>query len=181
MFSTVRKHLTYANVMATTAVFLALGGISYAAVRLPAKSVGARQLKRNAVTSPKVKNGSLFSSDFRAGQLPAGAKGATGDTGPRGPEGPPGIDDDIRVVGSSASDPSDSKFAHAECPDGTVVLGGGYVVNVTSTADKPSIVVSENDDQGTRAFPDGGGWIAQAYETTPVAVDWSLEVDAICG
>jgi hypothetical protein len=41
---------TYANVTATIALFVALGGASYAAVELPAHSVGARQLRRGAVT-----------------------------------------------------------------------------------------------------------------------------------
>jgi hypothetical protein len=36
--------LTYANVVATLAVFIALGGASYAASQLPANSVGTRQL-----------------------------------------------------------------------------------------------------------------------------------------
>jgi len=41
--------LSYANVVATLALFVALGGVSYAAVVLPAHSVGARQLKAGAV------------------------------------------------------------------------------------------------------------------------------------
>jgi hypothetical protein len=45
----VRKQLTYANVMATIAVFIALGGGAYA-LSLPKNSVGPRQLKTNAVT-----------------------------------------------------------------------------------------------------------------------------------
>ena len=37
--------LTYANVVATLALFIAVGGASYAAVALPANSVGARQVR----------------------------------------------------------------------------------------------------------------------------------------
>lgn len=37
----IRGKLTYANVMATIAVFIALGGASYAAIKLPKNSVGA--------------------------------------------------------------------------------------------------------------------------------------------
>jgi hypothetical protein len=48
-----RKHvtdrLTYANVVATLALFIALGGASYAAVVLPANSVGPKQLRSGAV------------------------------------------------------------------------------------------------------------------------------------
>lgn len=79
--------------MATVAMFVALGGASYAATRLPKNSVGPKQIAKNAVRSPKVKDGSLLSKDFKAGQLPAGARGATGakgEAGPRGAAGPQG-------------------------------------------------------------------------------------------
>ena len=49
MLARTLSRLTYADVMATIAVFLALGGGAYAALRLPRNSVGARQIKANAV------------------------------------------------------------------------------------------------------------------------------------
>src|SRR4051794_14881869 len=58
-----RKHLTYANVMATVAVFMAIGGVSWAAATLPANSVGTPQLKKNAVTAAKIKKGHVTGSD----------------------------------------------------------------------------------------------------------------------
>jgi hypothetical protein len=74
-----RRKLTYANVMATLAVFVALGGASYAALKLPKNSVGTKQLKKNAVTTKKiksssvngakVKNASLSGADIRDGSL----------------------------------------------------------------------------------------------------------------
>lgn len=80
----------YANVTATMALIVALGGTSYAAIALPANSVGRKQLKTgavtnselraNAVTSAKVKNGSLRAKDFAAGQLPTGQAGSPGAT-----------------------------------------------------------------------------------------------------
>jgi Collagen triple helix repeat (20 copies) len=76
------------------ALCIALTGTAYAAT-LPRNSVGGPQLKRNAVTSPKVKKFSLLASDFRPGQLPAGPAGPMGPagaTGPRGPEGPRGLE-----------------------------------------------------------------------------------------
>ncbi len=88
----------YANVTSTMALVVALGGTSYAAITLPANSVGSKQIKKNgvassdirsnAVTSPKVKDGSLLAKDFKAGQLPAGPRGATGPAGPAGAVGP---------------------------------------------------------------------------------------------
>jgi hypothetical protein len=94
MLGKLRPHLSYANVIATLALFLALGGGAYAAIRLPKNSVGSKQLKANAVSSAKVKKGSLLSGDFKAGQLPAGRvgpqgpKGDIGQPGQTGPQGP---------------------------------------------------------------------------------------------
>jgi hypothetical protein len=48
------SRLTYANVVATLALFVALGGASYAVTTLPAGSVGTRQLAPAAVTPPKL-------------------------------------------------------------------------------------------------------------------------------
>jgi len=91
MRATFRSKLTYANVVATLALFVALGGSSYAAIALSNNSVKSRhigkgQVKRsdigrNAVSSGKVKNFSLLATDFKAGQLPAGPKGDPGDPG----------------------------------------------------------------------------------------------------
>jgi len=93
-----RRHLTYSNVMSSLAVFLLLGGgMAVAAGGLGKNTVGTKQLKKNAVTAEKVKDGSLLGADFAAGQLPAGpagpagsagAKGATGATGAAGVVGP---------------------------------------------------------------------------------------------
>ena len=50
---------SYAEVVATLALFIALGGVSYAAIKIPANSVGTKQ----------VKNRSLRPVDFRAGTI----------------------------------------------------------------------------------------------------------------
>ena len=67
MLARLASRLTYANVMATVAVFLALGGGAYAALELPKNSVGTKQLKNHAVTPKKVspKAVKLFNADKR--------------------------------------------------------------------------------------------------------------------
>jgi hypothetical protein len=87
-----RRHLTYANVMSSIAVFMVLGGSAYAAATLPRNSVGSKQIKSNAVSSSKVKNGSLLAKDFKSGQLKAGPAGPTGPAGPAGANGADGRD-----------------------------------------------------------------------------------------
>src|SRR3954453_10099035 len=90
MFARIRSKLTYANVVATLALFLALGGGAYAAFKLPKNSVGSKQIKKNAVNSSKVANGSLLAGDFKAGQVPAGKPGPPGQPGTPGDPGSPG-------------------------------------------------------------------------------------------
>jgi hypothetical protein len=75
MLAQLRSRLTYANVTATLALFLAMGGGAYA-VTIPRASVGSKQLKKNAVTSPKIKRGAVTSSAVRDGSLEAGDLGA---------------------------------------------------------------------------------------------------------
>jgi hypothetical protein len=107
------------------ALFVALSGTAYAA-SLPRNSVGTAQLKRNAVTSTKVKPFSLLASDFRRGQLPAGPQGPQGPqgpTGPRGPEGPQGPAGATNVTVRVG--PQALGFASATCAVGEVAVGGG--------------------------------------------------------
>jgi hypothetical protein len=78
-----RPQLSYANVMSTIAVFIALGGTSYAVAR---NSVGNLQLRKNAVTSSKVKDRSLSTRDL-APSARVGTRGPRGSTGPQGPPG----------------------------------------------------------------------------------------------
>src|SRR5215208_7912756 len=82
-----RAQLSFANVMSMVAVFIALGGTGYAAVKLPKNSVGSGQIKKNAVSGSKVKNGSLTKSDFKASDLPVGSAGPQGAQGPQGLQG----------------------------------------------------------------------------------------------
>lgn len=100
MLRGIRSRLTYANVVATLALFVALGGVGYAAVKLPRNSVGNPQLKADAVTGSKVRNRSLTAADFKdpvrgatgatGAAGPAGATGAAGPAGAAGPTGPAG-------------------------------------------------------------------------------------------
>ncbi len=52
-----RQHLTYANVVATIAMFLALGGAAYAA--LGKNTVGSRQVKPNSLKGVDIRESSL--------------------------------------------------------------------------------------------------------------------------
>jgi hypothetical protein len=85
----VRKRLTYANVMSSIAVFLVVaGGTAFAASQLGKESVGTKQLKKEAVSLAKINAAAKKSLKGATG--PAGAKGATGPQGPKGDKGEKG-------------------------------------------------------------------------------------------
>jgi hypothetical protein len=69
-----------AMLVACVALFVALGGTSYAAIKLPANSVGTQQLKKNAVIGVKVKDGSLTGAKLADGSV-AGSKLTDGSVG----------------------------------------------------------------------------------------------------
>lgn len=76
--------------VAMLALVLALGGTSYAAVKLPRNSVGSKQIRKGAVTKAKLAP-SVKRALNRPGLTgPAGAKGETGAQGERGPAGTDG-------------------------------------------------------------------------------------------
>jgi hypothetical protein len=58
-----RVRLSYANVISSLALFAALGGGAYAAISLPANSVGTKQLRARAVTPRKIGDSSSFGGD----------------------------------------------------------------------------------------------------------------------
>lgn len=117
----IRKRLTYANVMSSLAVFLVVsGGAAIAAGQLGKNTVGSKQLKKDSVTSVKVKDASLKSADFAAGQLPAGPAGPTGPAGPKGATGPAGPIGPIGPAGPA----TENSVTSASVLDDTE-LGGG--------------------------------------------------------
>ncbi|MGH2959694.1 MAG: hypothetical protein ACRDKE_08815 [Solirubrobacterales bacterium] len=65
----IRSKITYANVVATLALFIALGGVSYAAVKLPANSVGEKQIKKNAVVGKKIKKNAITGDKIKPGTI----------------------------------------------------------------------------------------------------------------
>jgi hypothetical protein len=69
-----RPKLSYSNVIATVALFVALGGAAIAA-GIPRHSVGARQLKRGAVTTAALRRGAVTSAKLAKGAVIAGKLG----------------------------------------------------------------------------------------------------------
>jgi hypothetical protein len=92
---------------------------------LPRNSVGAAQLKPNAVTGDKVKDGSLAATDFKTGQLPAGAQGPAGPRGPAGPTDTSKLLGRTVTVAASKSLGEGVRYDFVRCPSGYEAIGGG--------------------------------------------------------
>ena len=166
-------------VVACVALALSLSGVGYAATVLPRNSVGATQLRDNAVVSKKVQNGSLLAADFRAGELPAGAqgpagpkgdKGDRGDKGDKGSAGAPGLSgyQVVRVQGPFTHDVFVT--ARASCPAGKKLIAGGAGIGVISD-NSQFLVESEPSADGT-------AWVAAA--TNPKALGTVVNATAVC-
>src|SRR5262245_25493226 len=135
-----------ANVIAYLALFVALGGSSYAAVRLTPGSVTSRALASHAVTRTKlagnsvtgadVVSKSLTSSDFKPGSVLRGLKGdmgSTGDRGLQGLEGLRGATGPVGPAGAAGRDGSASIGAKARLSGGAVSAAHGASTSVPLT------------------------------------------------
>lgn len=80
MIAAARKRVSYSNVIATMALFIALGGVAVAA-GLPKNSVGPNQLKRGAVTAAKIRKQAVTSAKL-APKSVIGGKLAENSVGP---------------------------------------------------------------------------------------------------
>ncbi len=134
-----RRRPSAGVVLSIVALFVALGGSSYAAVSLPKASVGAPQIQKNAVNSKKVLDGSLLKKDFKPGQLPAGPQGPQGAPGQQGPQGQQGLQGQAgtpgapgisgyQIVTRPAVDVAAgvSEQETIDCPAGKMAISGGY-------------------------------------------------------
>jgi Collagen triple helix repeat (20 copies) len=89
-----------AHHVALLALFLAMGGTSYAAITLPSGSVGTRQLRSQAVTLAKISFGAQHALQGAQGpQGPQGQQGPQGSQGPQGLQGPAGLNGTARAYG----------------------------------------------------------------------------------
>jgi hypothetical protein len=89
MRRSLRDRASYANVVSTLAVFLALGGTSYA-VTLPRNSVGPSQLQSDSVGRSEIRRGAVRSGEIRNRSVRTGDISFVARRALRGQQGPPG-------------------------------------------------------------------------------------------
>lgn len=121
------------------ALFIALGGTSYAAAKLPRNSVGTAQLRKGAVTASKLSHGAKATLTG-----PAGTQGPKGDAGPAGPQGNTGAAGPQGVQGPKG-DPGPTSAAVAGTNTSVTPTGFTAPVGGTTsiTLDRPGKVLVE--------------------------------------
>jgi hypothetical protein len=165
-----RRHLTYANVAATLALFLALGGAAYAATQLPKNSVGTNQLRREAVTAAKIAKKTR--NQLRGNRGPAGRQGAQGKTGKEGAKGATGArgaQGNTGAPGADGTGPAYEAVAKPAAPTAigtnTQVVGltlaqGQYATSanvvVQSAAGATVTCVLQNGNEASATIPASG-------------------------
>ncbi len=189
------RRVNYGNVMSTIALFLALGGTSYAALKVTGKhvkndtitgrdvrdrSLRGDDVRRGSLEGDEVAIGSLDRSHFREGTIPElpGPTGPPGPQGETGPPGPPGEAGGLKeVVQQQTMAGSDSAEASGEalCPLGKRVLSGGYGV-----PDDARVLESK---PVTVALAGGGsqhGWRVRVERSVAPAGAWSFSIWTVC-
>lgn len=194
MLSKVRCNLTAANVMSAAALFIALGGTSYA---VGINTIGSKQIKNgsiksvdignNKVVGKDIKNGSLTSGDIGNGKL-AGrdlkkgtltASAFAGGVLPKGPKGDTGVRGSSGANAKTKSsvqqvcnvDGCLSPTAIATCAPGERVVGGG--------------AYSVSDDWVVQSYPNGPAgapnqWWAQTKDPTGGDTGANVTAIALC-
>jgi hypothetical protein len=124
----IRRHLTYANVMATIAVFIALGGSAVAVKKLKAGSVGTKQLKANAVTEAKVGLGAISAAKIADSAVTANKLADLSVS--KSKLGINSVDGSKIQDGSVGISDSDNSL-HQKCQANTVYLQGACIETTT--------------------------------------------------
>jgi hypothetical protein len=171
MLRSFRKHLSYSNVIATAALFIALGGTSYAVIR-----VDSRDVVNNSLKSTDVRNNSLRSRDIRNGTLRARDLGRDALGGGVVKESAlgqvPRAADADRVGGLTAQE------LRARCPSDTIAKGAVCVernprspagfLGASNTCDSvgrglPTMPQLDGFTRSQGPLTPGGEWTASVY------------------
>jgi hypothetical protein len=143
-----KRLLTPANVLASLALFFALGGTGWAGQVIGKSSVGSAQLKGKAVTTSKIADGAVTKAKF-----------ATGVLGGVTPSKIVKVDSPIAAVPANST----GTVVSASCPAGAKAVGGGW------SAGLYGYQLSEGPT------PDGNGWtVTFGTDGSPASVTTSV-------
>jgi hypothetical protein len=188
-----RPRLSYANVTATLALIVALGGTAYAAATITGADVvdgsltsadikdGSLQgvdVATGAISSPDITDHSITHSDLATASVGSGKviddslTGTDIDESTLGEVPRAGVANAQIISQQSTLTASESdKEATASCGTGRIATGGGYVINGAVNGIE---VVSDGQ------FSDPSVWTVHAIEDTSQAGDWYIVAKALC-
>jgi hypothetical protein len=191
----VRARTTYANVTATLALFIALGGTTYAAATLPHNSVGSSQLKSNAVTASKIRAGAVASSEIKDRSITLGdispsartsLRGAQGVQGAPGAAGAPGISDQAAISQGGLKTAGNARGAsHTTGNEYTVEFThdvSACVYSATLAAVNDGSTVEQPPAGGTATVASAGSSnvLVKTYDATGAAVESPFHLVVSC-
>jgi hypothetical protein len=181
--------------VALIALFVALGGTGYSALRITGKNV-----KDSSLTGRDVKNGSirsvdvagLLATDFKAGQLTSGSLGPPGPQGPQGVQGTKGDKGDKGDAGEPGTARAYAFVEGDNCPLNACIIAKGkgvayailvapgvYCVGVTgidaAASDSVAIVTGAAGNQSflypARWRPVNSACVSSEFEVQTFLVD----------
>jgi hypothetical protein len=165
----IRKVLTFSNVVAFVALFVAMGGSVYAAgkisgTQIKSGSVPGNRIKPKTLTAKQIKPASLTGAQVKADSLGATQINESTLTGVSA--GSLASVLYVPVAVPISNSPAGSTGT-ASCPPGTYVIGGGATVSNEELA-----IVNDSGPTATRT-----GWTATGFAGGPGT---SMTITAIC-
>lgn len=183
MVRRLQERMTYANVTATIALFIVLGGTSYAAVKLPRNSVDASHIRSGAVRSSEVKDLSLDVKDVSAKARAAlrGQAGPAGAQGPAGPQGPAGAQGGPAPAAALAVKQVTGAVGAAPSVDETTVAGGSVSCDAGQRVVTGGVRVDAPGSTAVQdSYPSGAGEWTARVGNDDVAAGHNFTVYAVC-
>src|SRR5262249_52930438 len=138
-----------ALVISLIALFIALGGTSYAAIKLPKNSVGTKQLKKNAVTGVKIKNGAVTAGKINPSGLtvPEATHATSADSATNATTSPTTAANASQLGGVAATGYVKNS--------GTIYVQEGHAGWQTFASTDPVTVTRYTNDQGMQSSTNG--------------------------
>jgi hypothetical protein len=177
-----------ALVVASLALAVALGGTGYAAIALPANSVGTKQLKNGAVIAAKVKRGALRAANFAPGQIPQGSKGDRGADGLPGAAGAKGDKGDAATKLFAVVDASGNATVKSSGVSSSKTGPNTYAVTFSQSVGNCAPLVSvgftggSNGGEATAAVPAPGANVVNVatFDETGSEDDKAFAIAVFC-
>lgn len=145
-----RERLTYANVVATIALFgVVAGGVAVAGPFVAKNSVNSKSVKDETLTGDDIKNDSLTGDDVLESSLDiSGKQGPPGPQGQTGGQGPTGAAGTARAYGRVGASGTITR-SKGVVGNATNPQPGYYCIEIDSSIDVPSTVMVVNPEYST--------------------------------